>query len=308
MRLHATFDKLEKNTSLSAWDRDLFPTLVYFYHRTQLSCSYWAKKYLRESHLGSWRRGGNLCRHSFVQRRKDKRRKDRLCRWFRGNPRHIGVNTKGRKNRGHSYIGNSGAVLRRSFTAAVSAVITCTYFSAISSSPHYYFPTISSRYVLYRMLRYLDVDGKNKWTVVRQVYGYCGYILLHKKCDSIYNECIYSTQSTRPSSITSVDIPREAPRKFVIGGGRTAGRIEGYFERSVAVGACRGIWGGLQRVWMPQHHLRWGVEIPGAPWACRGRRWWPTLAIMWCGCSTHDTGVSTRAAAGHVFSSRKVPA
>ena len=125
----------------------------------------------------------------------------------------------------HSCIGNSGAVLRRSFTAAVSAVITCTYFSTISSSL-LYFPTISSRYVLYTMLGYLDVNGKNNWTVVRQVYGYCGYILLHKKSDSIYNECIYSTQSTRPSSITSVDIPREAPRQFVIGGGRTAGRID----------------------------------------------------------------------------------
>ena len=36
------------------------------------------------------------------------------------------------------------------------------------------------------MLRYLDVNGKNKGTVARQVYGYCGYILLHKKSDSIY--------------------------------------------------------------------------------------------------------------------------
>ena len=62
---------------------------------------------------------------------------------------------------GHSYIGNSGAILRRSFTAAVSAVITCTYFSTISSSL-LYFPTISSRYVLYTMLRYLDVNGKDK--------------------------------------------------------------------------------------------------------------------------------------------------
>ena len=43
----------------------------------------------------------------------------------------------------------------------------------------------------------------------------------------IIHECIYSTQSTRPSSITLVNISREAPRKFVIGGGRTAGRIDG---------------------------------------------------------------------------------
>ena len=54
--------------------------------------------------------------------------------------------------RGHSYIGNSGAVLRRSFTAAVSAVITCTYSSRLFHIP----------YVLYTMLRYLDVNGKNK--------------------------------------------------------------------------------------------------------------------------------------------------
>ena len=99
------------------------------------------------------------------------------------------------------------------------------YFSTILSSL-LYFPTISSRYVLYTMLRYLDVNGKNKWTVARQVYGYYGYILLHKKSDSIYNECIYSTQSTRPSSVTLVDIPREAPSKFIIGRGRTAGRID----------------------------------------------------------------------------------
>ena len=39
--------------------------------------------------------------------------------------------------RGHSYIGNSGAILRRSFTAAVSAIITCTYFSTISSSNYF---------------------------------------------------------------------------------------------------------------------------------------------------------------------------
>ena len=93
------------------------------------------------------------------------------------------------------------------------------------------------------MLRYLDVNGKNKWTVSRQVYGYCSYILLHKKSDSIYNECIYSTQSTRPSSITLVDIPREAPRNFVIGRGRTAGRIDGL------------LW-GISCGWK-MSHLRW---------------------------------------------------
>ena len=32
---------------------------------------------------------------------------------------------------------------------------------------------------------------------------------------------------SQQSSITSVDIPREAPRNFVIGGGRTAGGVEG---------------------------------------------------------------------------------
>ena len=151
--------------------------------------------------------------------------------------------------RGHSYIGNSGAVLRRSFTVAVSAIITCTYIS-----------TISLQYVLYTLLRYLDVNGKNKWTVVRQVYGYCGYILLHKKSDSIYNECIYLTQSTQPSSITSVDIPREAPRNFIIGGGRTAGRIDGLLWgigcswrmshlRGLAkcVNATTPFWGGMSK-------------------------------------------------------------
>ena len=34
---------------------------------------------------------------------------------------------------GHSYIGNSGAVLWQSFMAAIFAIITCTYLSTISS-------------------------------------------------------------------------------------------------------------------------------------------------------------------------------
>jgi hypothetical protein len=41
----------------------------------------------------------------------------------------ITPNRGNHQNRGHSYIGNSGAVFRRSYTAAVSAVITCTYFN-----------------------------------------------------------------------------------------------------------------------------------------------------------------------------------
>ena len=61
--------------------------------------------------------------------------------------------------------------------------------------------SISSWYVLYTMLRYPDVNRKNKWTVIRQVYGSCSYILLHKKSDSIYNGCIYSTQSTQSSKV-----------------------------------------------------------------------------------------------------------
>ena len=152
---------------------------------------------------------------------------------------------------GHSYIGNSGAVLWWSFMGPVSTIIMCTYLRAIWSS-FLYFPTISSRYMLYTMLRYLDVNGKNKWTVVRQVYRYCGYILLHQKSDSIYNECIYSTQSTQPSwiSITSVDISRKAPRKFIIGGGRTAGRIDGL------------LW-GISCSWR-MSHLRWIAKCVNA--------------------------------------------
>ena len=129
------------------------------------------------------------------------------------------------------------------------------------------------------MLRYLDVNGKNKWTVARQVYGYCGYILLHKKSDSIYNECIYSTRSTWPSSVTLVDIPREAPSKFVIGGGRTAGRIDGL------------LWGISCRWLAKRVNATTLFEVrcrnTGPPWACRGRWLQVTLAIMCCRCSAH---------------------
>ena len=64
---------------------------------------------------------------------------------------------------GHSYIGNSGAVLRRSFTAAVSAVITRTYLSAqITFTPLYSRDTCPPYTFSYTMLRYPDVKGKNE--------------------------------------------------------------------------------------------------------------------------------------------------
>ena len=196
---------------------------------------------------------------------------------------------------------------RRRITAAVSLVITCTYFSTISSSL-LYFPTISSRDVLYTMLRYLDVNEKNKWTIARQVNGYCDYILLHKKSDSIYNECIYSTQSTRPSSITLVDIPRESPRKFRIGRAGWQAELMGYFEGSVAVGRCC-IEANLR--WLAKcvnattlsEVRRWNTSVP---WACWGCWWRVTLAIMWCGCSAHWYRGFNVLHGSHIFLSWKV--
>ena len=45
---------------------------------------------------------------------------------------------------------------------------------------------------------------------------------------------------SQQSSITSGDIPSEAPKKFVIGGaGRWAELMGYYFEGLVAVGGCR---------------------------------------------------------------------
>ena len=101
---------------------------------------------------------------------------------------------------------------------------------------------------------------------------------------------VSTTQSTWPSSITLVDIPREAPRKFLIGGGRMVGRIDGL---SVAVGGCC-IWGGLQTSKCVNATTLSEVRCQNTrcTLSCQGHWWRVTLVIMWCTCSAHDTGAS----------------
>ena len=122
-------------------------------------------------------------------------------------------------------------------------------------------------------------NGKNKWTVVRQVYGYYSYILRPSKVFEQLKVPWYSynmsgstgCNMSQQSSITSGDIPSEAPKKFVIGGGRTAGGIDGLLLWGIG---CSWSMSRLRRL-----ARRVNVTTPsnvrcrsaGAPWACRGR-------------------------------------
>ncbi|EDR00747.1 uncharacterized protein LACBIDRAFT_312971 [Laccaria bicolor S238N-H82] len=107
--------------------------------------------------------------------------------------------------------------------------------------------------------------------------------------------------------MSSVDIPREAPRKFVMGGGKAEGRIDELF-RGIGCG-----WRMSRLRWL----ATWHVNIT-TPSTVRFQNTGCTLSLsraLEAGSiggnvmrmSAHDTGVSTRCVAGHVFLSRKVP-